>query len=272
MLDVSMVGNGEVYKIDTIQWSEKDNVTLLSFQTGEPGTWVAGVSTAPNDIEMDAEAFNTYLEHEGILDMIQWRKDNNAEGLSAIEKYSKHVKTFFQVEELRTNDWQRPLGYPIEFIPLSNPYEVSIGEQLSVQLLYDGKPLANQLVYADVRASASGHHHDDHHGHNHEHDSDEEPHTHTSGQQLRTNADGIVTADLTKDGIWYFQTIYLVNTNEEGYTHESNWSTMTFEVAHVHGSHTHSHFSIKDIPTYIFGIGGLLIGVLLLFFLKRGKS
>lgn len=354
MLDASLMGNGNRISVNESQWTEKDSVTILNFQTGETGTWVAGVSTAPRSIEMDAEAFNTYLEHEGILDMIQWRSENAAMGNAAVEKYSKHVKTIFQVGDKKTDDWQKEMGYPIEFIPLENPYELNTGDSLKFKLLYNGKPLANQLVYADFKAPADGHNHDeeqvqehshdenadhsheektvhrhshdsetasdhthesvtekgqshnensehshdekaDHshshdenteHGHshddkaeeNHSHDSDDNAaadHTHTSGQQLRTDSAGIAIAALTSDGIWYLQTIHLVNTEEEGFTHESNWTTLTFEVTHGHGEDTHTHDDDHEhedgIPSYVYWIGSFLLVGILFFWFNRKK-
>ena len=273
MIDASLLGNGDRITVNDDQWTEENNITFLNFQTGNPGTWVAGVSTAPRSIEMDADAFNTYLEHEGILDMKQWRTDNNALDSAAVEKYSKHVKTIFQVGDTRTDDWQKELGYPIEFIPLENPYLLNTGDQLNFKLLFKGQPLANQLVYADYRTSAHGHHHhhDDTSAHNHNHDdadhnhdgTDESAaHTHTSGQQLRTNSEGIATANITAGGIWYLQTIHLVNTEEEGFTHESNWTTLTFEVTHRH--------LYDGVSWYLYLLGGILLVGLVVWF-RRGR-
>lgn len=299
MTNVSLLGNGDTIKVNESQWSEINNVTLLNFQTGDSGTWVAGVSTAPSSIEMDAEAFNTYLEHEGILDMLELRRNNDSLGNSAaVEKYSKHVKTIFQVGDKKTKDWEKALGYPIEFIPLTNPYELKTGDSLQVKLLLYDEPLVNQLVYADYKGSSDAHSHgegedkDGEHGHSHDEKSEaehnhaaetekghshdgndaDEPHQHTSGQQLRTDAEGIVTAKLTADGIWYVQTIHIVETKEEGFTHESNWTTLTFEVSHGHGedSHTHATEVEAGIPSYVYWIGSFaLIGVLFFFFKKN---
>ena len=165
MVDVSLIGKGERMRAKTSQWREKDSITLLDFTTGEPGTWVAGVSTAPRNIEMDAEAFNSYLEHDGVLDMLEYRRENGELEEDAIEEYSKHVKTIFQVGEQRSDDWKTALGYPIEFVPLSNPYDLNTGDTLQVQLLYEGKPLADQLVYTDYKATGDGHSHGEESGH-----------------------------------------------------------------------------------------------------------
>jgi hypothetical protein len=272
MNDVSLVGNGARTQLDTNQWTEMNNITLLNFTTGEAGTWVAGVSTNPNNIELSAEDFNEYLEHDGVLDMLQWRKENNALDQDAVEKYSKHVKTIFQVGDKKTSDWQTVLNYPIEFVPMKNPYDVKAGDELSVKLLWKGQPLADQLVY--VGSNEEGHSHDNDEGHNHE---DGEEGHHHDATQLRTDANGIVTMSLSNEGQWYLRTIYMEQVEEAGLTHESNWATLTFEVGHGHshasGDHDHDH-SHEDghshgIPIWVDGLGGLLLAGLLFFVMRR---
>ena len=275
MIDVSLVGNGNRSRIDTAQWSEANGATILRFNTGEAGTWVAGVSTRARNIEMAADDFNNYLEHDGVLDMLDWRKKNNALDQDAIEKYAKHVKTIFQVGDKQTDDWQTALGYPIEFIPLENPYDLHPGHGLQVELLWQGKPLANQLVYIGTDGAD--------HDHEHEHDhtaENEEDHHHDSVSQARTNADGIFTVDITNEGIWHLRTIHLVQSEEAGLTHESNWATLTFEIGHGHshaeGTHSHndSHQHPEDenwlgIPNYAYWLGSLLVLGGLFFFFNR---
>lgn len=180
MLDVSLVGNGNRMRVDTAQWSEKDGMTILDFSTGEAGTWVAGVSTRPRNIEMAAQDFNNYLEHDGVLDMLASRKANNTLDQAAVEKYSKHVKTIFQVGEQLTDDWKTVLGYPIEFVPLSNPYDLHAGHDLKVKLLWQDKPLANQLVYIGSKPTA--HTHSDETAHSHDHGEDAHSHSHDDDQ------------------------------------------------------------------------------------------
>ncbi|MEO0734168.1 MAG: DUF4198 domain-containing protein, partial [Bacteroidota bacterium] len=292
MLDVSLVGNGERMRVDSNQWAEVGETTVLNFRTGKSGTWVAGVSTRARDFGMDAEAFNNYLEHDGVLDVLEDRRQNGKADQAANERYSKHVKTIFQVGDKRTNDWKTNLGYPIEFIPLSNPYNLHAGFQFKVRLLRAGEPLAGQLVYAG--SNEHGHDHD--HEHDHEHGEDHDHHTGVT--QLKTDARGELTMDITHDGIWYLRTIHLVETEEAGLTHESNWATLTFEVAgdeghahhdhdhdhghdhdhehghdhdhdHEHGDdHDHSHDHEEDgIPFWIFGLMSLVVvGGLFLYF------
>lgn len=277
MADVSMVGNGQRQQLDTTQWTEADNITVLQFETGDAGTWVAGVSTLPRSLAMSAEDFNSYLEHDGVLDMLEWRKQNNAMEDSTVEQYSKHVKTIFQVGDHRTDDYQTALGYPIEFIPLSNPYLLHAGDQMEVELLWQGKPLANQLVY--VGQDHPTHSHGEaasEENHTHSHEAGEQ-HDHTHGvTQLRTDANGLLTIDLTADGVWHLRTIHLALSDAPGLTHESNWATLTFEVGHGHPqsetAHHHDHeASGLGIPIYVFVLVsiGLIVGLFFWFNHKK---
>ena len=336
MTDVSLVGNGSRSRVDTTHWSEKDSMTILSFQTGEAGTWVAGVSTRARNIELAAADFNDYLEHDGVLDMLDWRKENNALEQDAVEKYSKHVKAIFQVGDKKTEDWQTALGYPIEFIPLSNPYDLHPGHDLQVELLWQGKPLANQLVYIASEGAEHGHSHEHADGtehshehadgadHSHEHEDGtehshehadgtehshehadgtehshehadgtehshehadgtehsheqaketEEDHHHHAGIQTRTNAEGILSVNLTNEGLWYLRTIHLTHSEEPGLTHESNWATLTFEIGqgHSHGEEAHSHAEeqVAGIPSYAYWIGSFVLILGLFFWFNR---
>lgn len=256
MRDVSLVGNGARLHPDSSQWTEVDSVTVLNFKTGDPGTWVAGLSTHPNNIELTAKEFNEYLEHDGVLDMLEWRKQNNALDKAAVEKYSKHVKAIFQVGDQRSDDWKTVLGYPIEFVPETNPYDLSIGETLRVKLLYKGQPLANQLVYAGFGAEG------------HTHSPDSEGHQHND-VKLQTGADGVVALKVDHEGQWFLRTIHMALSNEPGLTHESNWATLTFEAGHGH-AHSHSH----GMPAFIvYLMGGLAVFTLAYcwFRLKPGR-
>lgn len=258
MQDVSLVGNGQRTLVDTSQWSDQGETTILNFTSGDVGTWLAGVSTKPRNIELSADKFNGYLEHDGVLDMLESRKQNGELDEKAIEKYAKHVKTVFQVGDKKTKDWQTILGYPIEFVPVSNPYEAKVGDNLQVKLLWQGQPLANQLVYAGFGAE----------GHSHEHVHDVESgdeHSHEDVTQLRTNEEGILTVNLSNEGQWYLRTIYMERSEEAGLTHESNWATLTFAVEPGHSQ------GFSGYAVYLI-LGIVLLGGLLFWFTRKGGA
>ena len=326
MIDASFVGNGERIKIDSSLWFDKNNKTLLTFNTGKPGTWLAGVSTSTRKIEMSAAKFNKYLENDGVIDMLKIRKEQNEINLDAVEKYSKHVKTIFQVGDKTTDDWKTVLNYPIEFVSLENPYKSHAGHEFSVKLLFQGKPLANHLVGIGVKNQNEAHSHnvnddnshshsnsavkDTEHGHSHSDDKTEthshsdktdknhshtdsklpkevKGHTHEELNQFRTNAEGIVTFKLTSAGIWFLKTIHMKKSDEEGFTHESNWATLTFQVGNSDHSHDgevknehshddneledHHHHEENDYFSYIFWIGSILVVGILFFIFNKKK-
>ncbi len=263
MLDVSLVGNGRRLHPDTTQWSDQGDTTLLRFETGEEGTWVAGVSTRARTIELAAADFNDYLEHDGVLDMLEKRRQNDQLDQDAVEKYAKHVKAIFQVGNQRSGDWQTRLEYPLEFVPMANPYHLHEGEDLPVQLLWQGKPLSRQLVYAgSVPAALS-----------HSHEAGDTDHQHHDATQLRTNSNGVVTLSAPADGIWRLRTIHLTETEEPGLTHESNWATLTFELgqrrSHDATDHSHPKEQSGGLPSYAYYLIAslvILIGLFIWFY------
>jgi len=254
MADVSLVGNGTRTAVDTAQWSEADNTTILNFKTGAAGTWVAGVSTRARNIEMSAADFNDYLEHDGVLDMLEWRKANKALDADAVEKYAKHVKAIFQVGDHLTDDWQTALGYPIEFIPLDNPYDLHPGHAMQFQLLFQGEPLANQLVYIGSVAKNQDHSHDHEHaegethshqhadgeeaGHSHDHDEGEEhshDHEHAEGEAHDHSHESDNTT--VKEEDHHHDELTQVRTDAEGklsvdIAHQGIWYLRTIHLVH----------------------------------------
>ncbi len=224
MLDVSVVGPGGVVHPPESAWRDSavfhwspDSVdtALLTFETGEPGTYLIGVSTAARVITLSAVDFNEYLVHDGITDLIEQREAAGKTNDDATERYSKHVKALVQVGDARSGQWAHELGYPVEFMPLANPYELGVGDELRVRFLRAGQPVASQLVYANYEG---------HHGHN-------EAGGHVEAVTTRTDGDGVATIPLSGKGRWYVRTIHMVETADEAdLNYESNWATLTFEV------------------------------------------
>ncbi|MDN3204057.1 DUF4198 domain-containing protein [Algoriphagus sediminis] len=229
MLDVSLVGMGSRTEMDTSFWYEKDSSTYLEISTGDEGTYLVGVSTAARNIEMDAEAFNSYLEHDGVLDMLEWRKENDAMDQPAVERYSKHVKTIFQVGDELTEDWKTVLGYPIEFVPMENPYDIHPGHEMKVKLLWKGKPLSGQIVYVGNDGEAHDHSHDEPGMHTHD---DGTTHSHDTGQE-HSHEDETTHSHDNEDS----------HESDGEHSHDENHShTHDSAEEHTHGDGTtHSH-------------------------------
>lgn len=186
------------------------NITWMKLTAGRAGTYVAGVSTLPRNIELSAEDFLDYLEHEDLDHLIRQREEKGLTDSPAMEKYSKHAKALLQVGAHQSPHWSEELGYPIEFIPLVNPYQLRARDEISLKLLFNGKPLPDQVVHFGSRSGTG--------------DSDQ------PRNLLKTDANGTISMALNEPGTWFVSAIHIAETSEPGLDYESNWATLTFAV------------------------------------------
>ncbi len=204
-----IIGPGYDVTPESGHYSIRGKATYLEWETGSAGTYLAGISTKPRMIELTGQKFTDYLEHEGLTDVIASREQQGISEKTANEQYAKHVKALLQVGDNPTNHYQQKLGYPVEFIPLQNPYALKAGDEITFQLLAEGKPLPNQTVHCSYRSPT--------------HDNKQE-------NMMRTNAKGEVTFTLNEAGQWYVASIHMVTSNQPGIDYISEWATLTFGV------------------------------------------
>lgn len=209
IIDDRIWGPGYSHTPQDEDYYDRGEATYLRFQPEQSGTYLAGVSTLPRTIELEADAFRDYLVHEGLEDIQKARQAQGIDGQAAREQYAKHVKAIFQVGQPRSDHGSMVLGYPIEFIPLSNPYDLRPGDAIFFQLLYEGRPLGHQVVHYSVRqpGKSSG-----------------------SERSLRTDERGRLTIIPEQAGQWYLATIYMVESSAADLDYESQWATLTFAV------------------------------------------
>lgn len=222
MADVSLMGPGRLTHPPESAWTDVSmtyedslDTSQLEIRTGEAGTYVLGVSTTETVFTLTARDFNDYLVHDGVVDILARRERQGQMGDEATERYSKHVKAILQVGSDLSDEFERPLGYPAEFIPLRNPYEIRVGQELEVQFLFDGRPVPNQPVYAS---------HEAYHGH-------DDAGGHLEAVSTRTDGYGIARIPIDHSGQWYVRTIHMRETTDEAdVDYESDWATLTFQI------------------------------------------
>lgn len=210
IINPTITGPNYNFQPSTDNYYDKGEVTYLKFKTGNAGTYIAGISTKPRAIELSGEDFTDYLEHEGLTEVMNDRRNKGISNETALEKYSKHVKAILQIGKKRTDNFSTELNYPIEFIPLKNPYKLSVGDEISFKLLYLGEPLGNQTVHVSSRKGI---------------DIKEGEET-----SLKTDMKGEVSFTIDNQGHWYIATIHMLESNEKNFDYESNWATLTFEI------------------------------------------
>ena len=132
----------------SVTWRDEGTTTVMDIKTGAPGTYLAGVSTKPREIDLKAAEFNDYLHHDGIPDTLAERKKNDELSKDIRERYSKHVRAVFQVGDKLSEDYKRQLNYPAELIPQQNPYALTVGDTITVLCTVEGQPAKHQFVMA----------------------------------------------------------------------------------------------------------------------------
>ena len=208
--DLSVVTPDGVSRLDTAAWQAAGDTSVLTVQTGVPGTYVVGASLRPRELRLEAKDFNTYLATDGVPDVLAARRRDKELDRPARERYHKHVKAVVQVGDARTEGHQTALGYPAELVPLDNPYALRPGGVLRVRALVDGRPVANQLVVSGGRMRSGGR---------------------IAQRSVRTDSAGVARVRIGSRGAWYVKFIHMERaTADTTIDYESKWATLTFGV------------------------------------------
>ena len=231
MRDVSVVApDGSSMGVADEQWSHDGNVTNLATSFGQAGNYVIGVGTRPAMIRMTPDKFNFYLRYEGLDDDTVEREKLGEEVLGAAERYSKFAKAIVQVGDKQSENYATVLNYPVEIVPLVNPYSLSSGDVFRARVLKDGQPLTGALIYAT---------HESHYELSDEGIYDELV-------RARSDENGEIEFVIESAGRWYVRFIDIVRTGDKEHwysgilvslgaeepriPYESLWATLTFEI------------------------------------------
>lgn len=160
-------------------------------------------------VEFSGDKFSEYLKHEEFKKMEQLRNKIGRRPKER-ERYMRTLKSLIQVGRVREGDlYKRVLGQKIEMLLVQNPYLLDPGDDLEVQVLFDGKPLSETLVWL-------------YNG---------EPKRLVSKSKARTNAAGVARFKLDREGLWLFRVVHLLPCSDcSDADWESYWSSYTFKL------------------------------------------
>ncbi len=118
-------------------------------QVDAPGVALAALTIKPLTLELTAAEFNEYLGHDGLPQILERRRARGEIEKDARESYAKYAKAIVTVGEGGPRDLAtRPVGLRLEIVPLRDPGVVGAGEELPVQVLFEGRPLEGVYVYS----------------------------------------------------------------------------------------------------------------------------
>jgi uncharacterized GH25 family protein len=183
------------------------------FRLAGPGVYILGFHGRPNAIELPPDKFNAYLRDEGLDAVLAMRAERDQLHLPGREIYSRCAKTLVRAAPAGGADQpaDRVLGFPLELVAERPPGQLRDGENLPVQLLYEGRPLAGALVVAR--------HRDD------------------PGRTLeqRSGADGRVFLPLSRAGQWLVKAVHMRPAPAgSGADWESLWASLRFSSGSGH--------------------------------------
>jgi len=166
---------------------ETDDLTARSsFEAA--GAYVIAATLKPSFILIEAGDFEVYLEEEGATEALEQRHAAQQPSEPGREVYTKLAKTFVQVGEGGAREAvTQPIGHALEVVPLSNPLEWRVGDEVHVRVLLHGKPVEGLRVSA-LREGLP-------------------PHTYVSSRT--TDDDGQVSIRLPRAGLWMVRTHYI---------------------------------------------------------------
>ncbi len=196
--------------VDLLKTSAEGQKPLIQLSLPQPGAYLLALQRNWARIEMEAEKFHHYLEHEGLTQVIQLRKDSGEADKPASERYRRYLKSLLLADGVGGDTWKKQLGHRLEILPLADPSAIKPGAMLPVQVLFESKPLA------DVQVAAMG----------------RRDRKKVTINRARTDAKGRVELKIDHSGEWIVRLVYLRRCVEpEEADWESFWAAMTFGVS-----------------------------------------
>lgn len=210
LTEARVIGGGEDVRITDVSTSGAS--LRLRHRPRSAGQRLVAVSIAPRSVRASGRDFKRYIELEGNVALAARYE---REGLlpktdSITRRYAKYAKTFVEVGRGGPRIFSRAVNHPLEFVPSSDPAMLTVGDTLTLRLLYQGRPLGEMTAHAGIGGA------------------DGELHPVT----LSSDRDGIVRVPLTAAGLWNVRTLHVVPAPAgSGADWESHFATVVFSVS-----------------------------------------
>ncbi|MBT6456949.1 MAG: DUF4198 domain-containing protein, partial [Gammaproteobacteria bacterium] len=177
------------------------------FKPDRPGTYTIGYQSDFSYVDIDPATFLKYLTEEGLDNAISYRQKNNLTNANGKENYVRHAKTLVQSGKGYSIDNSKiNLGYELEIIPLSNPYQKKLNDSFKVKILYKNYPVKNILLTAFSKAQPE------------------------KIQTIRSNSKGEAVITLDHLGPWLLKAVKILRIEDDKANWQSHWASLTFEV------------------------------------------
>lgn len=188
----------------------REQSLLLRHQPLTPGQKLVAVTVGWRHVKETADSFRKYLVAEGADDALKRHEAAGTLPTAAIvRRYAKYGKTVVEVGN-GPRAYQRVVGHPLEFVPLSDPNLGRAGGELRVRVMFNGAPLARARFHAGL-APAKGD-------------------ARRKDLDITTGDDGVAVVPLGASGLWNVRTIHVVPAPRGADADwEVHWATFVFQ-------------------------------------------
>lgn len=185
-----------------------ESALRLQATLSKPGVATMWASLKPKTLDLTPKQVTEYLEEIGAPDSVRRLYVAVRQPPRWRERYTKYTKTYVAVGEGKNDSsWREPVGLGLEFVPLSDPTAIAVGDSVSIRVLRGGAPAA-AFAIGDVFAAE------------------------ISNRLVRTDANGVAKLPALRAGLWMLRGTDLRRPpNGVDADWESMFSTLTLRVA-----------------------------------------
>ena len=190
--------------LDSIKNDEND---FLSLTLRAEGSYLLSMQTKNEVKEWEPEDFNSFLKEYGLDEILDRRAKANTHASPAKEYYSCYTKLLLQVGEKKDDTHKKANNFPVEIMPLENPYSLKIGDPIHFKILFDGKPVFGVRVKVWNRFD-----------------------NRTTIQNIYTEKDGTLETRVSSPGPWMVSVVRMVSSKQPGAEWQSYRGSLMFGI------------------------------------------
>ncbi len=179
----------------------------LSYKFVKEGTHLLTLQSNAAYIELEGEKFNEYLKKDGLDNILELRTKNNELNKPSKEFYQRYAKVLVQSGDKTDNTFNKRVNFPVEIVPMSNPYAIKSGDYLECRVFVQGKPSAHQLVKVWNHVG-----------------------NRVFLQNIYTEDDGTIKFPISSTGPWMVSTVKMIPSDKPGADYKSMWASLVFGI------------------------------------------
>jgi uncharacterized GH25 family protein len=198
-----MLYNGSK-KIDLTKVAKDSAAPVLSYEMVNQGQSLIEMTRGYEFSFTSRDAYAEFLNSQGLDKMAEKVKSGNQ--FRVKEKYTRYLKTLVSVDNEDGNAYEKILNEDYEIILKQNPYKKRYGDDMIAILKFKGKPAPSAAMLLYIKTTTGN----------------------VYTQNLTTSADGEVTFNLSREGVYLLRSVRIEPTKDKDADYESWWASYTF--------------------------------------------